>query len=73
VYSFLFSPTTNSNEEYFPNTLLIVRSVLHGTLNQGGKLENLKEMQKNTVSVLSVSEEVIIHCIIPGVKGLKDA
>jgi exonuclease III len=26
------------------------------TLNQGGKLENLKEMQKNAVSVLGVSE-----------------
>jgi hypothetical protein len=25
-------------------------------LNQGGKLENLKKMQKNAVSVLSVSE-----------------
>jgi hypothetical protein len=26
------------------------------TLNQGGKLKNLKEMLKNAVSVLSVSE-----------------
>ena len=51
------------------------------TLNQGGKLENLKtEMQKNEVSVLGVIEVrckgqgkvVIIQCIIREVNGLKE-
>ena len=53
------------------------------TLNQGGKLENLKtEMQKTDVSVLGVSEVrwkgqgeievVIIQCIIREVNGLKE-
>ena len=53
------------------------------TLNQGGKLENLKtEMQKNEVSVLGVSEvrwkgqgkkEVaIMQCITREVNGLKE-
>jgi hypothetical protein len=49
------------------------------TLNRGGKLENLKkEMQKNEVSILGVSEvrwkgqgELRKKCIIPGVNVLK--